>query len=167
MTEIGVNEIVSTWGILQGLSESEQENPTYLGIDIKYPVLNQLFLADRLAESCGIAFRFWQANDFEIDIEPTDMLFIDSWHTYCHLTYELEKFSPKVRKYIAIHDTSEPWGDQDEPIYLQIYPKYPSHIDKTKRGLRPAVEDFLKSPPEWGLKVRHLNNHGFTVLMRK
>lgn len=165
--EIGVNEVVSTWGILQGLSESGQKNLSYIGIDLKYPFLNTLFLANQLAESSGISFQFWQANDFYIDIEPTDLLFIDSWHTYCHLTYELEKFSPKVRKYIAMHDTGEPWGDQDEPCYLDALPDYPPHIDRFKQGLWPAIVDFLKTHPEWCLREHYVNNHGFTVLERK
>ena len=95
------------------------------------------------------------------------MLFIDTWHTYRHLSYELEKFSPKVRKYIAMHDTSEPWGSDDEPAYYGPVRKYPPHIDLNKRGLWTAVEDFLAAHPEWKLKERHLNNHGFTVLERK
>lgn len=166
VTELGVREIVSTWGILQGLAESKQNPRSYIGIDLAYPSLNALFLADRLAESHGISFTIWQANDFEIEIEPTDMLFIDTWHTYCHLTYELEKFSPKVRKYIAMHDTSAPWGDNDEPFYAGIMPEYPPHINRHKRGLWAAVVDFLATHPEWRLKERHLNNHGFTVLER-
>ena len=111
-------------------------------------------------------FNFLQANDFLIDLEPTDMLFIDSWHTYRHLTYELETFSPKVSKYIAMHDTSPPWGYQDEPFYQGFIPEYPAHINLEKRGLWPAVEDFLSNHPEWVLKKRYLNNCGFTILER-
>jgi len=164
--EIGIREVVSTWGLLQGLSESSHPLRSYLGIDLNFPSINTLFLADRLAESNGISFRFLQANDFDIELEPADLLFIDSWHTYCHLTYELEKFSPKIRKWIAMHDTSEPWGDTDEPFYQGFIPEYPPHIDRTKRGLWPAVEDFLSTHPEWRLKERRFNNHGFTVLER-
>jgi len=51
-------------------------------------------LAKRLSLGNGIAFEFWQANDMDVDIHSADMLFIDTLHTYCHLTYELEKFSP-------------------------------------------------------------------------
>ncbi len=166
VVEIGVRDIVSTWGIIVGLAESSVLNPTYLGIDLRYPPLNNLFLVDELAQLNGVSFNFWEASDFDIDIETTDMLFIDSLHTYRHLTYELEKFSPKVKKYIALHDTSAPWGDQDEPYYGNDIPEYPPHIDRTKRGLWPAVVDFLKSHPEWILKQRYLNNHGFTILER-
>ena len=163
--EIGIRGIVCTWGILQVLSESKSEKPVYLGIDIASPPDNALNLVKRLAEDGNVSFMFWLADDFEIDINETDLLFIDSYHTYAHLTYELEKFSPKVRKFIAMHDTSEPWGEENEPFYGYL-PPYPSHINLSKKGLWPAVEDFLARHPEWTLKQRYFNNHGFTVLER-
>jgi hypothetical protein len=166
VTEIGVGHVISTWGILQGLSESSFKNVAYRGIDLNYPSLERIYLAASLAKKNEIMFNFLQANDFLIDLEPTDMLFIDSWHTYRHLTYELETFSPKVSKYIAMHDTSPPWGYQDEPFYQGFIPEYPAHINLEKRGLWPAVEDFLSNHPEWVLKKRYLNNCGFTILER-
>ncbi len=167
VVEIGLRGLVSTWGILQGLSESQAPSRTYLGIDISYPPVNKLFNADSLAESNGIAFQFLQANDLNIDIDSTDMLFIDTHHTYKQLTAELDKHSPNVRKYIAMHDTSGPWGNNDEPDEYHINQSYPPHIDSMKHGLWPAVEDFLLRHPEWSLKERYFNNNGFTVLERK
>ena len=164
VVEIGLNTMVSTWGIFQGLSESPFVSCSYQGIDIVSPPLEALNLAKRLAEENGISFSFWQADDMRIDIGPIDMLFIDSLHTYCHLTYELEKFSPKVRKYIAMHDTS--WGNIDDPAYHGDYSEYLPEYDCTKRGLWPAIEDFLKRHPEWTLHERRLNNYGFTILKR-
>ena len=102
----------------------------------------------------------------DIDIPPAEMLFIDSLHTYCHLTYELEKFSPKISKVIAMHDTSEPWGDADDSDYRGDYSEYPLYIDRSKKGLWSAVEDFLERHPEWILQERLFNNHGFTILRR-
>ncbi len=164
--EIGIRNIVSTWAILQGLSESNSDQPLYLGIDLVYPPKGSLSYAKNLAQSQGISFNFWKADDMKIEIEPVDLLFIDSLHTYCHLTYELEKFSSKVNKYIALHDTSAPWGNQDDNEYHGNYSEYPKHIDRNKRGLWPAVEDFLSTHPEWALKHRYFNNHGFTILER-
>lgn len=166
VTEIGLRDMTSSWGIFQGLAENSAAKKSYVGIDIANPPAQTLDLAQRLVRAQGISFRFWQANDMEIMIDPTDLLFIDSLHTYCHLTYELEKFSPKVRKYIAMHDTSEPWGELDDNQYHGDFSEYPAHIDKTKRGLWAAVEDFLKMHPEWVLQERRLNNHGFTILKR-
>lgn len=164
--EIGIRSIVSTWGVLQGLSESPFQSHNYLGIDIDAPPEDMFNLAKTLSEKNGINFSFCQANDMEIELEEADMLFIDSLHTYCHLTYELEKFSPKIRKYIALHDTSAPWGNVDDYNYHGDYSEYPAHIDRSKRGLWPAVEDFLARHPEWSLHARYLNNHGFTILKR-
>lgn len=166
VVEIGVGSIASTCGILQGLSESPYQSPSYLGINLAYPPYNALNLAQTLAEKNGINFTFWPVNDMHIFIEPTDMLFIDSLHTYCHLTYELETFSSQVRKYICLHGTSHPWGNQDDIEYYGNYSEYPPSYDRTKKGLWSAVLDFLTRNPEWVLLESHMNNHGFTILKR-
>jgi hypothetical protein len=166
VVEIGLRSMVSTWGILLGLSESPFTSHCYYGIDIQCPLNDTLNYARKLAEESGILFNFWQANDMHIDIEPTDMLMIDSLHTYCHLTYELEKFSPKVNKYIVMHDTSAPWGDNEDSEYHGDYSEYPPEYDRSKKGLWPAVEDFLKRHPEWALYDRYFNCHGLTILKR-
>lgn len=166
VTEIGIRAMVSTWSILKGLSENNKNEKNYTGIDIASPPSESLNLAKRLSELNGINFLFIKDNDMNIDIPKTDLLFIDSLHTYVHLTYELEKFSKNVNKYIALHDTSAPWGDRNDTEYHGNYTEYPAHISRMKKGLWPAVIDFLHNHPEWKLKERRLNNHGFTILER-
>lgn len=132
-----------------------------------YPIPeNLLNLAKHLAADNGIVFHFIQGNDMQIDIAPTDLLFIDSLHTYCPLTYELEKFSSQVNKFIAMHDTEEPWGGVDDSEYKEDRSEYPPHINRQKRGLAVAVGDFLTTHPEWGVYAHYANNHGFTILKR-
>lgn len=166
VVEIGVRNMVSTWGILQGLSENKSASRSYLGIDLAYPSPYALALAERLANENEIEYTFWQTNDLDIAMQRTDLLFIDSLHTYCHLTYELEEFSGQVSKYIALHDTSAPWSDIDDSAYHGDYSEYPEWIDRAKHGLWQAVEDFLARHPEWILHTRLYNNHGFTILKR-
>ena len=166
VTEIGVRGMVSTWGILKGLSENDSNERSYLGVDLCFPPSESLNLARDLAKSQGIRFAFEQANDLEIYLDPVDLLFIDSLHTYAHLTYELETFSSSVKKYIALHDTSYPWELLDDADYSGDYSEYPAGIDREKRGLWAAVVDFLDHHPEWALHERRLNCHGFTVLKR-
>jgi len=167
VVEIGLGLVISTWGLLQGLSENSALHRSYLGIDIAMPPSDNLQLAKDEAERCNISFRFQRVNDLHLQsLEPADLLFIDSMHTYCHLTYELETFSPYIQKYIAMHDTSEPWGDRDDAEYYGNYSEYPSHYDRSKKGLWPAVVDFLTRHPEWELEKRYLNCHGFTILKR-
>lgn len=164
--EIGIRSMVSTWGIIIGLSENVSGKGSYIGIDLDLPPWDTLQKARVLAESQNVSFQFWKGNDMQIDIPQSDMLFIDSLHTYCHLTYELEKFSPKVNKFIALHDTSDPWGTRDDDQYHGDYSEYDSSFNKEKRGLWPAVVDFLERHPEWCLHERRLNSHGLTVLKR-
>lgn len=167
VVEIGIRSMVSTWGIILGLSENSGKDRFYLGLDLQKPPLEKLYLIKRLSEDNGIAFQFLAANDMQTDIPQTDMLFIDSMHTYCHLTYELNKFAPKVNKYITLHDTSPPWGYKDDAEYSGNYSEYPAEINRAKRGLWPAVEDFLASHPDWKLIERRFNNHGFTILKKQ
>lgn len=167
VTEIGLRTMNSTWGILQGLSENPSNNCVYTGIDLDIPPADIFNRAKSLAERNNIKFNFVHANDMDIDIDPTELLFIDSMHTYCHLTYELEKFCGKVSKFIAMHDTDEPWGFIDDfQQYHGDKSEYPDSIDKTKAGLWQAVLDFLDRHPEWILQERRTNNHGFTILKR-
>src|SRR5665647_266584 len=119
--EIGTRSMNSTWGVLYGLSENPSLARSYMGIDLNSPPKSTLDLARYLAEKNGIAFTMLLANDMHIQIPETDLLFIDSLHTYCHLSYELEKFSPNVRKYIAMHDTSPPWENIDDTEYWGDY----------------------------------------------
>jgi hypothetical protein len=107
----------------------------YLGISDEYPLTERLSLAKKWAQENDIQFTFWRADDLTIFIEPTDMHFIDSLHTYCHFTYELECFSPQVRKYICLHDVCDPWGSRDDNMYHGDYSEYLSSYDRNKRGL--------------------------------
>ena len=167
VVEVGMRTMNSSWALLQGLAESSLDGCSYIGIDLNAPPKEIFNRAQNLAIRNGISFVFFQANDMDIDIEPTDLLFIDTLHTYCHLTYELEKFAPKVGKYIAMHDTDEPFGFVDDFWYEGNYSEYPETIDRSKKGLWLAVQDFLARHPEWSLSEHYYNNHGFTVLKRQ
>lgn len=167
VTEIGLgNVLVSTWGILQGLSQNQSPNRSYLGIDIIHPQSTSLNIAEEEARKRQIAFRFIEQDDLKLAFEPVELLFIDSMHTYCHLTYELETFSPKVTKYIALHDTSHSWEFTDDGGYVGDYSEYPKSYSRQKKGLWSAVLDFVENHPEWVIQERRENCNGFTILRR-
>ena len=42
----------------------------------------------------------------DLNIEETDFLFIDTWHTYQHVTNELKYNGRKAKKYLGFHDTA-------------------------------------------------------------
>ncbi len=97
-------------------------------------------------------FTFYQANVLSVEIEETDLLFIDTWHVYEQLSQELALHSPKVRRYLVFHDTTT-FGEHGES---------PGH-----RGLWPAIEEFLNDNQQWRLIARLTNNNGLTILVRE
>lgn len=166
VAELGVRGMVATWAFLKGLKDSTVEGEkSYQGVDLEGPPAEKLEIAKNLSQGVGIKFSFQKANDLVVDLGEVDLVFIDTLHTYCHLSKELEKFAPKTKKFIAMHDTSDPWGNADEPNYTAVDTQ---GCDPNKKGLWPAVEDFLKKHQnEWELLKRYENNHGLTVLKRK
>lgn len=157
ITEMGVRNVVSTWAFLSG-------NPkTYVGVDILPCPIEK---AEQLAKERGIDFSFVQADtlDPKFSIEQTDLLFIDTWHIYRQLVQELRIHGNKARKYIILHDTTS-FGEEDEG-HWEEYSKLAGQAGE-KRGLWPAIMEFLEDNPHWGLLERHTHNNGLTILARR
>lgn len=149
VTEFGVRWVVSTWAMLAGAPKR------MISYDINYHI--NIELAKYLAKDAGIDFEFNVRNvlDPGLDIEQTDLLFIDTLHTYPQLVLELQKHSNKVNKYIAFHDT-ETYGYSNEfGIFSQ------------PAGLMPAILSFVQENPVWHIIIKKTNNNGFLVLEQK
>jgi hypothetical protein len=166
---------IETWypSIMRGLSKSVSKQRALLGIDPAYMTPGGMQIAQETAKANSIDFQCWRAYDLYINIEPSDMLCIDFSHTYSHLTYELETFASQVRRYICIYGTNGTWSNQDQNQYPGSYTEHDtsfdritSAYDKSKKGLWPAVLDFLDKHPEWTLVEQNTQSHGFTVLQR-
>lgn len=144
IAEFGVYDCTSTWALLAGrpsrmTSYDIERQPEVEGVE-------------RAAEACGIPFKFVLADSATVDIGTVDLLFIDSFHSYEHLSKELNIHAKNVTGHIIMHDT-ETFGHTD-----QTY---------TGRGLWPAVEEFLAGNAEWSIKERFTHCHGLTVLVKK
>jgi len=158
ITEMGVRGIISTWGWLS-------TNPKKLvAYDIQDPSNWNGSLDDvrDTAQSIGTEFEFHLANVLEVEIEETDLLFLDTWHAYKQLKAELALHASKVRKYICFHDTTS-YADCDETSYEKWGDKWKSE----DIGIWKAIEEFLEDNPEWKLEKRFTNNNGFTIIKRK
>lgn len=141
VTEFGVRRGVSTVALLAGqpkrlISYDIHTSPEASG------------LKDRQGK-CEFEFRLGDSRT--VDIEPTDMLFIDTVHIGTHLMAELKNSAHKVRKYLVFHDTEAPWGERGED---------------GGQGVMPAIREFLWKNPEWTVKKHYRNNHGLTVLSK-
>jgi len=158
VTEMGVRWITSTYAFLAGKPQN------LVSIDIQHPQTwdANLDMVERLAKENNINFKFILSNSLEVEIEPTDLLFIDTWHAYKQLKAELNLHHSKVKKYIVLHDTTN-YESRDETSYEMWGDEWKGE----GKGIWPAVLEFLKEHPEWEIKERYINNNGLTVLIRK
>jgi hypothetical protein len=115
-------------------------------------------------------FTFIQGDTLQIEIEPTDLLFIDTLHTYFQLFSELTIHSKKVSRFIILHDTVS-YGHEDESSYSPSAPVKMSDIVRQgdKKGLKNALNDFLQTSDgkNWIVREEFTNNNGLVVLERK
>jgi hypothetical protein len=81
--------------------------------------------------------------------DDTDMVFINERrHTYGEVSYCLDKFGVKARRYIVLHNT-EIFREKDAV---------------GQAGLLVAVRDWFKGHPEWSVIYHTTNQYGLTVL---
>ena len=115
-------------------------------------------------------FTFNQNDTLKIQIEPTELLFIDTLHTHFQLLSELSAHSKNVSKFIILHDTTT-YGTDDEPFYsaADIVIMSDAVQRSEKAGLNSAIADFLQTADgtNWEVKEIYTNNNGLTVLKRK
>lgn len=164
IAEFGVRSIVSSWALLTGLATNKRNLPgKYLGADLNTP--GQIEQVKLLAREAKVDFSFVAGDDLQIKMPfDVDLLFIDTLHNYSHLTMEFRVLAPHAKRWIVMHDSSHPFELEDE--FPVDWSRIPADVDRNKRGLWPAITDFLESHPEWRLLHRYVNNHGLTVLER-
>lgn len=119
---------------------------------IGYDVFRQpeVALLEAAARHEGLTFRFMLQDIRRLaDIEPTDLLLLDSLHTREQVAFEL-RFARRVSRYIMLHDT-ETFGERGED---------------GGAGIWPAVAEFLRASPDWELLQHDARDNGLTILRR-
>ena len=167
VAEMGVRSVVSTWAFLQGLLDTGK--PASLQcLDIaNAPAINDI---SRMAAQYQIRMSFVKGDSAKTRIQPVELLFIDTWHIYGHLKRELALHCDDVSKYIIMHDTTVDgilgesircnWNTAEQAA-TSGYPE-----EEIRKGLQPAIDEFLAAHPEWRIKEVFTNNNGLTVLER-
>lgn len=137
ITEFGVRHGVSTWAWLAS-------NAKIIRCFDIVNVEENLKLHYGSAKDTKKDFTFTCVNTIadKLEIEKTDLLFIDTEHTYEQCSQELKMHGHKVNKYIIFHDTT---------LCLE---------------LNKAIEEFLSNNLNWKIKEVHKNNNGLTILER-
>lgn len=154
ITEMGVRGVVSTYAFLMGLPKK------LIGYDIgEYK--GNVDECRQIARAAGLDWEFKLADVLKVEIEETDFLFIDTFHTATQLKQELALHADKVRKYIGFHDTTTFW-EKGEPSYESVADKGTN----CGMGLKYALEPFLAYKPEWKIVYRTEKNNGLTIIER-
>jgi hypothetical protein len=145
VTEFGVRTGMSTYSFLHGLSDK----PSAI---LRSYDLHDFFNVFAIRNQLEIDWTFRQGSTLEADvIEPTDLLFIDTLHTYAQVKGELERHGNQARKYIAFHDTVA-FGVLGED---------------NGTGINLAIQEWMRDNDHWVLFEHYENNNGLTILTRK
>jgi hypothetical protein len=142
VTEFGTRRAVSTLALLRAVPERL--------VSYDWERLPEVDRIESLARLQGVDFTFHQEDTRRAHIEPTDLLFVDTVHTYRQLEAELATHGASVRRYLILHET-EIYGERGED---------------GGAGLWSAIADFVRRNPAWCLLDHRTVNNGLTVLGR-
>jgi len=145
VTEMGSRYGVSTIALMSGAPQH------LIAYDIDERAIETLTKNIAPLAPEGTVFEAKLGDSCQIEIAPTDMLFIDTFHVYAVLSAELKRHHKNVSKYIICHDTT---GFQDQGE------------NGSTPGIRSAVIDFIKKDNPWSIKREYRYNNGLMVLKR-
>lgn len=146
ITEFGARHGSSTIALI--LAKAQY----FISYDIS--ITDNINILLNLSKSNNINFNFKQQNVIASDfvIDETDLLFIDTLHTYNQLKVELNRHSSQVKKYIIIHDT-------------ETF-KHRGEDRNNEKGLMDAIGEFINKNNVWVIEKIFTNNNGLTILKR-
>ena len=105
-----------------------------------------------IEKSNELDYKFIQADVLKIEIEETDLIFFDTFHSYTQLSNELLLHGDKSSRYLIFHDTAT-YGRRGE--------------DHKKPGLIQAIGEFLLDNKDWIVERNFKNNNGLLILKQK
>lgn len=145
VTEFGVRTGESTLAFLHGL---QGRRATLRSYDIN----DQFGVHEAMRGHTAVDWQFAVCSTLAISqIEPTDLLFVDTLHRYDQVRQELALHGDAVRRWIAFHDT-ETFGAEG---------------DDGGEGINRAIDEWLDAKPEWRIVYRTHRNNGLTVIERE
>jgi hypothetical protein len=153
ITEMGTRYVCSTWAFVIAKPKKVVCYDILTNLDLNK--VNQRLDEIKLhSKNLDVDFTFNLQNVLEVEIEETDLLFIDTYHEYNQLKKELSLHSKKVKKYLVFHDTTT-FGVHGETF------KEPNTV-----GIMPAINEFLIENKDWVLHEKFENNNGLTILKK-
>lgn len=136
IVEFGVYTGLSTTAFLYGKPKKMRS------YDITSKFLSIMPELYHYSKNENIDFEFNIGNSLEVDIDNTDLLFIDTVHKKKHTAAELQRHFKNVNKYIIFHDTTA-WP-----------------------GVFEAAVEFLIKNNDWFI-VEHCNKNSGLLVLKK
>lgn len=164
--EFGVRRGVSSVSLAYGLSSSKSKHRKLTSYDIQEPSFKWSQF-ENYCKDAKVEIEFHIENSRKIAIPRTDILFIDSFHSYSHFMEEIRIHESKASKFIIMHDSSKTgtYGLKDQDSgYDQDhdYHKY------DKQGMYNAAIDFeRKYGHRWEVFYHSNVGEGLTVFITK
>jgi hypothetical protein len=97
-------------------------------------------------------FRTYVGNSLEIQIAETDMLIIDTFHSYSQAKAELQRHAGDVKRYL-VFPSSYAFSTRGE--------------DGHSPGISQAIHEFIEENPVWSVIYNVTQNNGMTILERE
>jgi len=172
--ELGVRGCVSSWALLKGLLDNNQNTKKIFLNDLEHCNIDELLqIVKKINEDTHsyhkVEIDYKWVSDLDLNITCNyDLTFIDTWHIYGQLKRELDKFSKCTNKYIIMHDTTvdEIYGENIRMNcnIKELQKKSCFTEEELTTGLKRAIDEFLIENSNWKLKEKFTNNNGLTIL---
>ena len=144
IVEFGVRDGGSTSAFMCGLPSSGK----LMSYDLNEPpFISEL---DISTVPCDWKFNIANTTDENFEIEETDLLFIDTLHTYEQVRDELALHAHKARKQIVFHDTQS-HGEISRDV-------------NGAEGILKSIYEFLDSNKEWHIAYKVEFCQGLTLI---
>jgi predicted O-methyltransferase YrrM len=135
---------ITELGTFQGCSTSawlKLEPKKLLTVDIERYLDEEIF--KQAAKEINVDFKYVIQDDLTINLDPCELLFIDTSHVEEHTYLELQRHADKATQYIVFHDIVEP-----------------------RFCTMPGIRRWWKNNPQWIERYKDLNECGFLVLQK-
>lgn len=126
--------------------------------------------AQALALAVGPRWQYRIQDSRTAPVEPCELLFIDSRHTFDQCDAELGRHAEAVLRWIVFHDSITfgsvgADGESGLPMWAPTGPGQvvPPHC----LGIRPAIDALMVRDRTWHLAEHHLVSHGLLILERR
>lgn len=121
-----------------------------------------------LQQLAGAKWAYCLADSRTAEVPASDLLFVDSLHTYDQAAAELAAHADQVRRFLIFHDTIT-FGSigADGESGRQRWTYTPGHsVPRPALGIRPAIDELMIRDPSWRIRAHYTDSHGLLVLER-